>query len=109
MLSLMLAATLTGQVVCSGCWHEADRTKIAYGTDDDLACAKRCAAKGIGQALAVRETDGTTKLYPLAAGSIAGSKKAILDAVGAKVEVDGELSGAGDKAVFRVDALRVLP
>jgi len=107
--SALLASTLTGQVVCSGCWHEADRAKVSYGTDDDLACAKRCAKKGIGQALAVREPDGTYRLVALEARAIAGGKKALLDAVAADVEVDGDLRGEGDKAVFRVDALRVLP
>ncbi|HJQ98045.1 MAG TPA: TlpA disulfide reductase family protein [Candidatus Polarisedimenticolaceae bacterium] len=108
MIAILLAATLTGQVVCSNCWFEADRAKVAYGTDDDLACAKRCADKGIGQSLAVREAGGTYKLVALEAGVIAGGKKALLDAVAATVEVEGELR-EGEKAVFRVDALRVLP
>ena len=57
----------------------------------------------------MREPDGTYRLVALEAGAIAGGKKALLDAVAADVEVDGDLRGEGDKAVFRVDALRVLP
>jgi hypothetical protein len=77
MLAILLASALTGQVVCSSCWSEADRAKVPYGNDGDVACAKRCAGKGIGQSLAVRDSSGTYKLYPLEAGDLPGGKKAL--------------------------------
>jgi hypothetical protein len=105
--SLLLASTLTGQVVCSGCWDEADRAQVAYGTEDDVACAKRCAAKGKGQSLAVREPSGTFTLYALEPGKV--TAKSILDAVSSTVQVDGEIRREGDKSILRVDGLRALP
>jgi thiol-disulfide isomerase/thioredoxin len=105
----LLASSFTGQVVCSGCWSEADRTKVAYGTAADLECAKKCAEEGIGQSLAVRDPAGTFTLYELEAGALAGGKGAIFDAVAASVEIDGDLRREGDKPVLRVNALRVLP
>ena len=101
--ALLLASSFTGQVVCSGCWEEADRTKVAYGTAADLECAKKCAGEGIGQTLAVRDDKGAFTLYTLEAGKV--GKSAIFDAVAATVTVEGELAGK----VLRVDALRVLP
>jgi thiol-disulfide isomerase/thioredoxin len=47
-----------GQIVCSGCWSEADRSVVAYGTPADLDCAARCAKDGIPPALAVRSETG---------------------------------------------------
>jgi len=107
--AILLASTLSGQVVCSSCWTEADRAKVAYGTDDDIACAKRCAKKGRGQTLAVRRNDGTFALYALEPGVIPGGRSAILEAVSETVEVTGEVRREGDKSILRVDALRVVP
>src|SRR5262245_43698676 len=63
-------ATLTGQITCSECWHEADRKTVAYGTEADVKCAIRCAKGGIHGALAVTE-GGTTTLYLLEEGKLA--------------------------------------
>jgi hypothetical protein len=103
-----LASTLSGQVVCTSCWPEADRGKVAYGTEDDLACAKRCAKKGLGQSLAVRREDGTFTLYALEPRRLAGGRAALLDAVGDIVEVEGEIVGQGEKAAVKVDVLRAV-
>ena len=48
---------LTGQIVCSQCWFEADRAQVAYGTPADLDCAKTCAAKSIPASLAVKNAN----------------------------------------------------
>ena len=54
-LSLMLFAAsalaqtvrFEGQVVCCAeCWAEADRTKVQFGTAEDLLKAQSCVAKG---------------------------------------------------------------
>src|ERR1043166_5685163 len=47
--------TLSGQLVCSDCWAEADRKTTPYGTQADIACARDCAEKGIPSAIAVKE------------------------------------------------------
>src|SRR3954466_14442644 len=49
--------TLTGQLVCSDCWAEADRKTTPYGTAADIACARDCAERGIPSAIAVKEND----------------------------------------------------
>src|SRR5205085_3850530 len=63
------AVKLTGQIVCSQCWFEADRTQVAYGTPADLDCAKNCAAKGVPASLAVKNANsGGWTLYALEDG-----------------------------------------
>src|SRR5215510_8221099 len=54
--------TLTGQLVCSDCWAEADRKTTPYGTAADIACARDCAERGIPSAMAVKENNDY-KLY----------------------------------------------
>jgi thiol-disulfide isomerase/thioredoxin len=54
--------TLVGQVTCSSCWSEADRTVVSYGGEADRACAARCAAAGIPPAIAVRGEEGGFRL-----------------------------------------------
>ena len=107
-VGLLLASSFSGQVVCSGCWSEADRTKVAYGTDADVACAKRCAGDGIGQSLAVRAPDGTFTLYELKRGKLAGGRDVFLDAIGAAVEIEGTLTTRSGKPSLEVDAMRVV-
>ena len=45
---------IEGQVVCSQCWFEADRSRVPYGSPGDLSCAARCSATGVPAAIAVR-------------------------------------------------------
>lgn len=105
---VLLASSVTGQVVCSACWFEADRAKVAYGTDEDVACAIRCVKDGIGQSLAVREASGAFALYTLEAGTIPGGKDTFLEAIGARVEAEGSLRHEQGKPVLRVDSWRVI-
>ena len=47
---------LEGQVVCCAeCWAEADRTRVEYGTTENLLKAKSCVEGGDPTLLAVRE------------------------------------------------------
>jgi hypothetical protein len=51
-----LPAKLEGQVVCCAeCWADADRTKVEFGTAEDLLKAKSCVESGDPTLLAVRE------------------------------------------------------
>jgi thiol-disulfide isomerase/thioredoxin len=106
--AVLLAASFTGQVVCSGCWEEADRSKVPYGTDADVECAKRCAGDGLSRMLAVRGPDGAYTLYELKARKLGGGKETFLPAIGATVEVEGSLTTGADKRVLEVDTMRVV-
>src|SRR5688572_2659337 len=54
-------AKLEGQVVCcEECWAEADRTKVEYGTAENLLKAKSCVEGGDPTLLAVRQGDQFT-------------------------------------------------
>ena len=98
---------LTGQIVCTVCWTEADRTKVAYGTQADLDCAKTCAEKGITATLAVK--DGAAwKLYELEDGAYKKPGKDWLYVMAQQVEITGATRKAGDKQFLKVDALTTL-
>lgn len=97
-------ATLVGQVTCSACWSEADRTVIRYGGEADIACAARCAADGIPPAIAVRANDGSYRLVELD-GPPPEPHEAWLDLIAAFVRA--ETVPAGDAAV-RVTSLERL-
>ncbi len=98
---------LTGQVVCTVCWTEADRSKVAYGTPADMDCAKECAAKGIGASLAVKgEKDWT--LYELESGAFKKPGKDWLAFMAQQVEITGATRKAGDKQFVKVNALTTL-
>ena len=101
------ATTLRGQVVCGGCWEEADRTKVPYGTDDDLRCAERCDKNGVAAALAVDEK-GSATLYRLEDGAFKRTGKGWLAYMARRVEVTGAVRTEKGKPVLRVDALKVL-
>ncbi|HXG66893.1 MAG TPA: TlpA disulfide reductase family protein [Blastocatellia bacterium] len=96
--------TLTGQVVCSECWFEADRKTTPYGTAADLKCAVRCARTGVPQALAVLNGDEYA-LYMLEKGKF---KKDFLDYVGKRAEVTGATREKDGKQYLKVDDLKVL-
>ncbi len=116
-LSLALALTalaqkspvkLEGQVVCcTDCWAEADRTKVEYGTAEDLLKAVSCIENGDPTLLAVREGD-TFTFYQLEQGDFRLPSKNWLDFVGKKIAVTGTVRKAKKSNIIRVATLDVL-
>ena len=101
-------AKLEGQVVCCAeCWAEADRTKVEFGTAEDLLKAKSCVEGGDPTLLAVREGDGF-KLYQLALGKFRLPGKNWLEFVGKRIAVEGSIQTRKEVSLIRVDSLRVL-
>lgn len=99
---------LEGQVVCcADCWAEEDRTKVEYGTAEDLLKAKSCVEGGDPTLLAVREGDRFT-LYQLEQGKFRLQGKNWLELVGKRVSVEGSVRRSGKTNSVRVDALQVL-
>ncbi|MBA3442534.1 MAG: TlpA family protein disulfide reductase [Pyrinomonadaceae bacterium] len=101
-------AKLQGQVVCCAeCWAKADRTKVEYGTAEDLLKAQSCVAGGDPTLLAVREGDRMT-LYQLEQGKFRLPGKDWLEYVGKRIRVTGAVREKKDTEIIRVDALEVL-
>ena len=99
---------LEGQVVCcADCWAEADRTKVEYGTAENLLKAKSCVAGGDPTLLAVREGDKFT-LYQLATGKFRLPGENWLEFIGKRIAVTGSLQNRKDTKIVRVDTLEVL-
>ena len=99
---------LEGQVVCCAeCWAEADRTKVEFGTAEDLLKAKSCVEGGDPTLLAVREGD-EFKLYYLTTGKFRLPGKNWLDFVGKRIAVEGVVQTKKDTRTIRVDSLQVL-
>jgi thiol-disulfide isomerase/thioredoxin len=99
---------LEGTVVCcADCWAEADRTKVDFGTAEDLLKAQSCVANGDPTLIAVREGDKFT-LYQLEQAKFRLPGKNWLDFVGKRVAVTGTAQKKKNVSVFRVDALEVL-
>lgn len=111
---LLLAVSLTaaaqntstrfeGQVVCCAeCWAEADRTKVEYGTAENLLKAKSCVERD-PTLLAVRDGNNF-KLYQLELAKFRLPGKNWLEFVGKRVAVTGVVK----KDKLLVDALEVL-
>ena len=100
-------AKLEGQIVCCAeCWAEADRTKVEYGTAENLLKAKSCVERD-PTLLAVREGD-KFKLYQLALGKFRLPGKNWLDFVGKRVEISGAIQTKKDVSLVKVDSLIVL-
>ena len=98
---------LEGQVVCCAeCWAEADRTKVEFGTAEDLLKAQSCVANGDPTLLAVREGDKFT-LYQLQPAKFRSGKN-WLEFIGKRVAVTGVVQEKKRRTVIRVDALEVL-
>jgi thiol-disulfide isomerase/thioredoxin len=117
-LSLLLAVALPataqnttrleGQVVCcADCWAEADRTKVEFGTAEDLLKAQSCVTNGDPTLLAVREGDRFT-LYQLEQGRFRLSGKNWLEYVGKRIAVTGSVRRRKDARAIRVDTLEIL-
>lgn len=99
---------LEGQVVCCAeCWAEADRTKVAFGTAEDLLKSQSCVANGDPTLIAVREGDKFT-LYQLAEAKFRLPGKNWLEFIGKRVAVTGTIQRKKDGGVIRVDALEIL-
>lgn len=99
---------LEGQVVCCAeCWAKADRTKVEYGTAEDLLRAKSCVAGGDPTLLAVREGDNFT-LYQLEQGKFRLPGKDWLEYVGKRIAVTGALRKKKEESAIQVDTLEVL-
>lgn len=99
---------LTGQLVCSLCWFEADRKTTPYGNAADIQCAKECSEKGIPTGLAVKEGEDY-KLYIVEPGRVKKSPAEWLDSVGKRAEVSGRIKRTGDKDYIQIDELKILP
>lgn len=99
---------LEGQVVCCAeCWAEADRTKVEFGTAEDLLKSQSCVANGDPTLLAVREGDKFT-LYQLGQGKFRLPGKNWLEFIGKRVAVTGAVQKKKNASVFKVDSLEVL-
>ncbi|MGI9106849.1 MAG: TlpA family protein disulfide reductase [Pyrinomonadaceae bacterium] len=102
------AAKLEGQVVCcADCWAESDRTKVEYGTAEDLLKAQSCVANGDPTLIAVREGDRFA-LYQLEQAKFRLPGKNWLEFVGQRVAVTGTVRKGKGTNVIRVDTLEVL-
>jgi len=100
-------ATLEGQVVCcADCWAEADRTKVEFGTAEDLSKAKTCTDNGDPTLLAVREGDKFT-LYQLEQGKFKLTDKNWYSYVGKRVTVTGTKKKIKKTDAFVVDSLTI--
>jgi thiol-disulfide isomerase/thioredoxin len=103
-----LPVKLEGQVVCClDCWAKADRTKVEYGTAEDLLSAKSCVEGGDPTLLAVREGEKFT-FYQLEKGKFRLPGKNWLEFVGKKVAVTGAVRQSKKASIVRVDALEVI-
>lgn len=99
---------LEGQVVCCAeCWAQADRTRVEYGSAEDLLKAKSCVEGGDPTLIAVREGDDF-KLYQLATGKFRLPGKNWLEFIGKRIAVQGSIQTKKDHDVIRVDSLEVL-
>jgi len=106
-LPAQTAVSLEAQVVCcADCWLEADRTKVEYGTGEDLSKAKTCTDNGDPTLLAVREGDKFT-LYQLEQGKFKLTDKNWYSYVGKKVTVTGTKKKIKKADGFVVDTLTV--
>jgi thiol-disulfide isomerase/thioredoxin len=89
-------------VCCADCWAEADRTKVEFGTAEDLSKAKACTDNGDPTLLAVRVGDKFT-MYELVEGKFKHGEKNWYSYVGKRVSATGTIN----KNKFVVDTLTV--
>ena len=99
---------IEGRVVCcADCWAEADRTKVEYGTAEDLLKAKSCVEGGDPTLIAVRENNKFT-LYRLEQGKFKLTEKNWYGYVGKTVAVTGVKRKNKKADAFVVDSLEVI-
>ena len=99
--------TLTGQLVCSDCWAEADRKTTPYGTAADIACARDCAERGIPSAIAVKQNDNY-QLYLIEQTQFKKNQAEWLDRIGGQVEITGKIYTKKSKQYLSVDSYKFL-
>src|ERR1043166_6439602 len=100
--------TVTGQLVCSDCWTEADRKTTPFGTPADISCARDCAEKGIPSAVAVKEGDDYT-LYLIEQSQLKSNRAEWLNAIGQQDEVNGRLYTKKGRKYVTVEGFKFLP
>ena len=106
--ALSQTVRLEGQVVCCAeCWAQADRTKVQFGTAEDLLKSQSCVANGDPTLLAVREGDKFT-LYQLEQAKFRLPGKNWLEFMGKRVAVSGSVEKKKSASVIRVDSLEVI-
>jgi thiol-disulfide isomerase/thioredoxin len=99
---------IEGQVICcEDCFVEADRTKVEFGTAEDLLKAKACVEGGDPTLLAVRTGDKFT-LYQLEQGKFKLPGKNWLEFVGKQVAINGAIRKEKKVNILRVDSLEVI-
>jgi thiol-disulfide isomerase/thioredoxin len=99
---------LEGQVICcEDCWNKADRTKVTFGTTEDLAKSAGCVANGDPSLLAVTE-NGRTVMYQLEAGRFRSPGLNWLDYIGDKLAVTGTTRQQKGRWFIRVNEVQVL-
>lgn len=99
---------LEGQVVCCAeCWAEADRTKVQFGTAEDILKSQSCVANGDPTLLAVRHKDSFT-LYQLQPARFRLPGKNWLEFIGKRVAVTGTVQRKKSASLLHVNALEVL-
>ncbi len=99
--------SLEGQVVCcADCWAEADRTKVEFGTAEDILKAKSCVDGGDPTLLAVLVGDKFT-LYQLEEGKFRLTEKNWYSYIGKKVAVTGTKRKNKKADAFVVDTLTI--
>lgn len=99
--------TVTGQLVCSDCWSEADRKTTPFGTAADIACALDCAEKGIASAIAVKEGDDY-KLYLVEQTKLKEQRAEWLNHFGQQVEVSGRVFTKNNHQYVAPEKIRYL-
>src|SRR5690606_35448383 len=99
--------TLKGQVVCSVCWFEADRTTVKYGDAADMECAAACSEDGVPQSLAVIDGSGTA-LYVMQPVRFKPNGKDFVELVAKYVEIEGDLRTFEGKPHVSVNTLKVI-
>jgi thiol-disulfide isomerase/thioredoxin len=99
--------TLSGQLVCSDCWAEADRKTTPYGTPADLSCARDCAEKGIPSAIAVKQGNDY-KLYLIEQDQFKQNRDEWLDRIGGQVEINGRPYAKKGRQYISVESYKFL-
>jgi thiol-disulfide isomerase/thioredoxin len=97
--------TVTGQLVCSDCWSEADRKTTPFGTPADVSCARDCAERGIPSAIAVKQGDDY-KLYLIEQAQLKKNREEWLHQVGQQVEVSGQIYAKQGKDYLTVESFK---
>src|SRR4029453_2355927 len=99
--------TITGQLVCSDCWSEADRKTTPFGTPADVSCARDCAERGIPSAIAVKQ-GGAYKLYLIEQAQLKKNREEWLHQVGQQVEVSGQIYAKQGRDYLTVESFKFL-